>query len=265
MAENQQNAAQRFLGWLNPIPRFQEMGSRIANHPGQAAVELGARAVPFIGPILGNLVRNHNNNRNNRETNNQLESMIGAQNQNLSDQIWSQWQPQDSRPGSTTGGMPGITGSYSPRQPTQTAQNGQGPLLQMLGIQGYGSSPQGPGQGPQGYAGGHNTYTGQAGSNFVGPGQSENTAGYGPSSTYSGQSGASSSLGGNGATVGTATMSGIENMLSAGIGNGGPYQSATQRREMSSDRASMRQAGFEKLPGETPQAYRARAQQAGII
>lgn len=265
MAENQQNGAQRFLSWLNPVNRVRDMASGWRDHPVQSGISAGLGLVPVAGPGLSALSRMLFSNRNNRETNDQLESMIGTQNQNLSDQIWSQWQPQDSRPGSTTGGMPGITGSYQPRQPAQTAQNGQGPLLQMLGIQGYGSSPQGPGQGPQGYAGGHNTYTGQAGSNFVGPGQSENTAGYGPSSTYSGQSGASSSLGGNGATVGYATMSGIENMLSAGIGNGGPYQSATQRREMSSDRASMRQAGFEKLPGETPQAYRARAQQAGII
>lgn len=266
MAE--QNAAQRFLSFINPVSRVREMASGWRDHPGQSAVSTGLGLVPVAGPALSGLARMFFNNRNNRETNQDMVDQINAQNETLSNQIFPPNSPSSmggmgSRPGSTTGGMGGITSPYNPSQPAQTAQNGQGPLLQMLGIQGYGSGPQSPSQGPTGYANGDNSYTGQAGSQFVGPSPTQNTAGYGPSSPYTGQFGASTSLGGNGATVGSATMSQIENMLSAGMHD--RSQRMTTRREMSSDKAVMNQQGFQKLPGESVQAYRARAQQAGII
>jgi len=105
---------------------------------------------------------------------------------------------------------------------------------------------------------------GRQGSGQAGPNIYSNRA---PSSTYQGQTGAASTLAGagRGQTVGHATMSDVENMLSAGLGRGNPYRTATQRREVNSDRAAMRVAGFERLPGETVVQYRNRATAAGII
>lgn len=117
------------------------------------------------------------------------------------------------------------------------------------GGSGYGGGS--PASGYLGYAGGDNSY-GDA--NFVGPGPNENTAGYGGGSSQGSRPGK------NFAGI---TMSDIENMLSAGMHDRSSRM--TPRREMSSDRAAMRQAGFEKMAGETPQQYRERAMQAGII
>jgi len=250
---------ENWLQRLNPITAIRDRFSGFRDHPIQSSLSallgLGASAVggPLAGAAVNRGLGAFFGNRNEAQFNEgaqQLQSDTGAR---LNDQIWGQWQPQDSRPGSTTGGMAGITSPYSPRQPAQTAQNGQGALLQMLGIQGYGSSPQGPSQPTPGYAGGHNQYTGQAGSNFVGPGPNENTAGYGPSGSSSvGNLGANGSLG---SSAGSATMSDIENMLSAGLGRGNPYRGATQRREVNSTRAELQAQGIQRLPGQSVQDY----------
>lgn len=256
MAEQQQGGLLNFF--RNPFSSIRNSVSNrisdIRDNPGQAigrgigSVAGGALLGPMGaagGSALASMIMNLIGGRQGdpSELNQSLNHGIGQFNNRLQGDIWSQWQP-----GFTTGGQPGITSPYSPPQQQGTQNNS--PLLGMLGIPGYGQS-QGQQAPAQGYANGDNEYTGQAGSNFVGPGPNQNTSAFAPTSTYQGQSGASTSLASGGRTVGHATMSDIENMLNAGIGRDNRTAMMTQRREVSQMRDQMRNSGQKKQPGQT--------------
>lgn len=159
------------------------------------------------------------------------------------------------------------TGNFSQ---SQLGNGSSGPLVDLN----YGQNPQGyqsEGGGTPGITGPNilwneeaaaaaNAANAGAGAGNAGAQQNSSVSSSGNHPSSVSQLGANGSLG---ASAGFATMSDIENMLSAGMHDRSSRM--TQRREMSGDRGAMQQAGFAKLPGETPQAYRARAQQAGII
>lgn len=265
--ERVSNAGGRFRDWL----------SNIIDHPVQAIGRGVARVAGTVvgGPVGGaaagraaDAAANWYNRNQFEEGAQQFQSDTGAR---LNDQIWGQWQPQSSGQAEqpTQGGqsnlaqMLGVVGrpanSYLTGQfsPGQLGQRGpSGPLINMN----YGQNPQeyqSEGGGLPGITGPNIHWT-QASANAA-------NAGGGPSSVYSGQSGASTSLGAGGRTVGTATMSDIENMLNSGVGRDNRSAMMTQSREVNQDRSQMNAAGFRRMPGETVQQYRDRATQAGII
>lgn len=235
------NIVQRGLSALNPIPRFQNFGNRVVNHPVQTGLETAANAIPFVGPILSRLLRSHNDRSNNRETNTAMIDQITSQNEELSNQIFPP-NGQGQSPGmggmagqgpsmgsaGPAGGMAGIT------SPWEGQQSQQSPLLQMLGIN-------------TDYSGGGNagpvtTAGGSTGANLLNMIHNTNSRPI---------TGAATSLGSNGATVGTATMSDVESMLSAGIGRSGAGANLTPGREMSEMRDAQRNAGNKRAPGQS--------------
>lgn len=237
MAEGQGNIFTRFLSDMNPVNRVRDFGANWRNHPGQTAVTTGLGLVPIAGPALSGIARLLFENRNNSQTNNRLEDMIAAGSENLNNQIFpGGTQPQGAgapRPAmgsmGPSGGMAGITSPW-------TGQNNQqSPLMSMLGIPDYANGNPGQMVAPQG----------QAQAPSMG----------GPSQSYGGGFGASTSLGGNGATVGSATMSGIESMLGAGIGQNNRAAMMTPGREVNSTRAELQRQGIYRQPGQSVQDY----------
>ena len=238
MAERSSNPIATIWNRIShPVDTIRSRASDIGAHPFQNAASAGGGllATLFGGPIAGqavsgglrNLFGRHNDNRFNEGA----AQLLSDTNNNVSNQIWGQWQPgagQSRGSSGPSGGMSGITSPYQPQSP-----QGQSALAQLLGLPDYANGNNGnlpPSQGQQDQA------------SPVGAAQPM------PSVSATSQSpqpinGAATSLGGMGRTVGTASMGQVEDMLGAGIGRSDIASRLTQGREVSQQRDQARANG----------------------
>lgn len=242
-----ENWAQRIGSGISG--RVRDVGSNISNsarHPGQTATRLAGR---LLGGLLGPLGSAVGGRLADSAVNRYATGRLGDQgvestrnfNATLSNQIFSNIPGLNANPISY-GGMSGITSpqhsSYPGNQPPQ-----QSPLASMLGLNNYNGNS--TGNGLPGITSPTPDGQGPSPQQPVGAAAPQGAA-QSPQSLSSPSSnrpitGAATSLGNLGMSVGSATMSQVEDMLASGRGRG--ERNLTQRHEINDQRAQARANG----------------------